>query len=153
MSQTIPALQPDQLNAKQVEELTGVHRNQWSTRMAGGFVPKPDGYIRRHPWWWRSTIDDFMTWNSDPVLSKAPTKMERFAAWREQRRAESQPVDQSEEDEPLVLITERSIRNHRSFQVDELTEELRALIPRAGSLVLTEGDTLQVVDEGEVELT
>ena len=134
-----------QLNAKEVAEVVGMHRNTWSSLTTRGYAPRPDGYTesgQRHPWWWESTIRDFLRWKADPVLSRAPSMAERFANWQKRQRAgavlggDPLPVDQSDEDRERGNFTEQHIRGHRSFvqrdrppvDVRQMTDELRLLI-------------------------
>lgn len=167
----------EQLATAQAAAVAGTHRNTWSSYVSRGVAPQPDGYTIKghHPWWWRSTVEDFLRWRADPHLSRTPSPAERFANWQRRQAigaalgGDPRPVDQSAADAERGLFTERHIRNHRDFTHDELVSELRDLVSLgsfngieiseekvaaiADRLAPTEGDTVQITIDPTVRLT
>jgi hypothetical protein len=50
----------EKLTTKAAAERAGVKPKTWSSYVRRGYAPQPDdGYDRRTPWWWASTIDEW----------------------------------------------------------------------------------------------
>lgn len=49
-----------QVTSTEAAALAGVAPDTWSSYVSRGQAPAPDGRLGRTPWWWESTVQDWV---------------------------------------------------------------------------------------------
>ncbi|MBB6172155.1 putative DNA-binding transcriptional regulator AlpA [Nocardiopsis mwathae] len=53
-------MEQEKLTAEQAAAKAGVKLKTWHAYVSRGQAPQPDGRMGRTPWWWASTVDEWI---------------------------------------------------------------------------------------------